>query len=70
MLLGLSLVAVSGLILVAADHIDAPLQCQETQVILMDACFSWQNTSNLVFAVNTKRLLSPILLVLPYQRLM
>jgi hypothetical protein len=33
MLLGLSLVAVSGLILVAADHIDAPLQCQETQVI-------------------------------------
>jgi hypothetical protein len=54
MLLGLSLVAVSGLILVAADHIDAPATMSGDAGDITDACFSGQNTSNLVFAVNTQ----------------
>ncbi|WP_426063138.1 DUF4331 family protein [Flavobacterium sp. DSP2-3-1] len=60
MILGLSLVAVSGLILVAADHIDAPLTASGSAIDITDVyAFQGQNTSNLVFAVNTQGLLSP-----------
>ena len=60
MLLGLSLVAVSGLILVAADHIDAPATMSGDAGDITDVyAFQGQNTSNLVFAVNTQGLLSP-----------
>jgi len=60
MILGLSLVAVSGLILVAADHIDAPLTASGSAVDITDVyAFQGQNTNNLVFAVNTQGLLSP-----------
>ncbi|MBG6062656.1 hypothetical protein IWX83_002456 [Flavobacterium sp. CG_9.1] len=60
MILGLSLVAVSGLILVAADHIDAPATMSGDAGDITDVyAFQGQNTSNLVFAVNTQGLLSP-----------
>ena len=60
MILGLSLVAVSGLILVAADHIDAPLTASGSAIDITDVyAFQGQNTNNLVFAVNTQGLLSP-----------
>ena len=52
--------AVSGLILVAADHIDAPLTASGSAIDITDVyAFQGQNTSNLVFAVNTQGLLSP-----------
>ncbi|SHM16418.1 protein of unknown function [Flavobacterium xanthum] len=60
MILGLSLVAVSGLIIVAADHIDAPATMSGDAGDITDVyAFQGQNTSNLVFAVNTQGLLSP-----------
>ncbi|TDE07235.1 DUF4331 family protein [Flavobacterium sandaracinum] len=60
MILGLSLVAISGLILVAADHIDAPGTMSGDAGDITDVyAFQGQNTSNLVFAVNTQGLLSP-----------
>ena len=60
MILGLSLVAISGLILVAADHIDAPATLSGDAGDITDIyAFQGQNTSNLVFAVNTQGLLSP-----------
>jgi hypothetical protein len=60
MILGLSLVAISGLILVAADHIDAPATMSGDAGDITDVyAFQGQNTSNLVFAVNTQGLLSP-----------
>ncbi|MGO4905104.1 DUF4331 family protein [Flavobacterium sp. W20_MBD1_R3] len=60
MILGLSLVAVSGLILVAADHIDAPATASGGANDITDVyAFQGQNTNNLVFAVNTQGLLSP-----------
>lgn len=59
MILGLTLVAVSGLILVAADHIDAPAVTGNASDITDVYTFQGQNTNNLVFAVNTQGLLSP-----------
>lgn len=60
MILGLSLVAVSGLILVAADHIDAPTTASGGANDITDVyAFQGQDTNNLVFAVNTQGLLSP-----------
>ncbi|RTY67609.1 DUF4331 domain-containing protein [Flavobacterium sp. LS1P28] len=60
MILGLSLVAVSGLILVAADHIDAPATASGGANDITDVyAFQGQDTNNLVFAVNTQGLLSP-----------
>lgn len=59
MILGLSLVAVSGLILVAADHIDAPAVMGNASDITDVYAFQGQDSNNLVFAVNTQGLLSP-----------
>lgn len=59
MLLGLSLVAISGLILVAADHVDAPSVTGNAADITDVYAFQGQDTNNLVFAVNTQGLLSP-----------
>lgn len=59
MILGLSLVAVSGLILVAADHIDAPTVMGNASDITDVYAFQGQDSNNLVFAVNTQGLLSP-----------
>ena len=52
--------AISGLILVAADHIDAPATMSGDAGDITDVyAFQGQNTNNLVFAVNTQGLLSP-----------
>lgn len=59
MVLGLSLIAISGLILVAADHIDAPSVTGNAADITDMYAFQGQETKNLVFAVNTQGLLSP-----------
>jgi hypothetical protein len=59
MMLGLSLVAISGLILVAADHVDAPSVTGNAADITDMYTFQGQETANLVFAVNTQGLLSP-----------
>ncbi|MDQ5928397.1 MAG: hypothetical protein QG594_171 [Bacteroidota bacterium] len=59
MILGLSLVAVTGLTLVAADHIDAPSVKGNAADITDFYSFQGQDTNNLVFAVNTQGLLSP-----------
>jgi hypothetical protein len=59
MVLGLSLIAISGLILVAADHIDAPSVTGNAADITDLYTFQGQETNNLVFAVNTQGLLSP-----------
>lgn len=59
MILGLSLVAISGLVLVAADHIDAPSVKGNASDITDMYAFQGEDTNNLVFAVNTQGLLSP-----------
>lgn len=59
MILGLSLVAISGLVLVAADHIDAPAVTGNSADIADMFAFQGQNTNNMVFAVTTQGLLSP-----------
>jgi len=59
MMLGLSLIAISGLILVAADHVDAPSVTGNAADITDMYTFQGQETANLVFAVNTQGLLSP-----------
>jgi hypothetical protein len=59
MVLGLSLIAISGLVLVAADHIDAPSVTGNATDITDMYTFQGQETNNLVFAVNTQGLLSP-----------
>lgn len=59
MILGLSLVAISGLVLVAADHVDAPSVTGNAADITDVYTFQGQEASNLVFAVNTQGLLSP-----------
>ncbi|WP_162128265.1 DUF4331 family protein [Flavobacterium phycosphaerae] len=59
LLLGLSLVAISGLIFVAADHADAPAVTGNASDITDVYAFQGQNTNNLVFVVNTQGLLSP-----------
>jgi hypothetical protein len=57
--LGLSLVALSGLVLIAADHIDAPAVTGNASNITDFYAFQGQDTNNMVFVVNTQGLLSP-----------
>lgn len=59
MLLGLSLVAISGLVLIAADHIDAPAVTGNGNDITDVYAFQAQDNNNLVLVVNTQGLLSP-----------
>ena len=59
MIIGLSLVAIAGLVLVAADHIDAPSVTGNAADITDVYAFQGQDTNNMVFAVNTQGLLSP-----------
>jgi len=59
LVLGLSLLAISGLVLIAADHIDAPSVTGNAADITDMFTFQGQDTNNLVFAVNTQGLLSP-----------
>ena len=58
-ILGLSLVAISGLIFIAADHADAPAVTGNASDITDVYAFRGQDTNNLVFVVNTQGLLSP-----------
>lgn len=58
-MLGLSLLAVSGLIIIAADHADAPAVTGNASDITDVYAFQGQDTNNLVFVVNTQGLLSP-----------
>jgi hypothetical protein len=58
-ILGLSLVAISGLIFMAADHADAPAVTGNASDITDVYAFQGQNTNNMVFVVNTQGLLSP-----------
>jgi len=57
--LGLSLVAISGLLLIAADHADAPAVTGNGNDITDVYAFQGANTNNMVFVVNTQGLLSP-----------
>ena len=57
--LGLSLVAISGLIFIAADHVDAPAVTGNASDITDVYAFQGQDTNNMVFVVNTQGLLSP-----------
>ncbi|MCG9792448.1 DUF4331 family protein [Flavobacterium algicola] len=59
MILGMSLVAITGLTLVAADHIDAPSVTGNAADITDFYAFQGQDTNNMVFAVNTQGLLTP-----------
>ena len=57
--LGLSFVAISGLLLIAADHADAPAVTGNANDITDVYAFQGQDTNNMVFVVNTQGLLSP-----------
>lgn len=57
--LGLSLVALTGLIIIAADHADAPAVTGNASDITDVYAFQGQDTNNMVFVVNTQGLLSP-----------
>ena len=57
--LGLSLVAISGLVFMAADHIDAPAVTGNANDITDVYAFQGQDTNNMVFVVNTQGLLTP-----------
>ena len=57
--LGLSLVAVTSLVLLAADHADAPAVTGNANDITDVYAFQGQDANNLVFVVNTQGLLSP-----------
>lgn len=59
LVLGLSFLAISGLVLIAADHVDAPSVTGNAADITDMYTFQGQDTNNLVFAVNTQGLLSP-----------
>lgn len=59
MYLGLSLIAISGLILIAADHADAPAVTGNANDITDVYAFQGQDTNNMVFVLNTQGLLSP-----------
>lgn len=59
MILGLSMMAITGLVLVAADHIDAPSVTGNAADITDFYAFQGQETNNMVFVVNTQGLLSP-----------
>ena len=56
---GISIVAIAGLILIAADHIDAPAVAGGTSDITDFYAFQGENTNNLVFVANVQGLLSP-----------
>lgn len=55
----LSLVAITGLVLVAADHIDSPGVSNTGNDITDVYAFQGADTNNLVFVVNSQGLLSP-----------
>ena len=55
----LSLIAVTGLLLVAADHIDSPGVSNTGNDITDVYAFQGADTNNLVFVVNTQGLLTP-----------
>ena len=55
----LSLVAITGLLLVAADHIDSPGVSNTGNDITDVYAFQGADTNNLVFVVNTQGLLTP-----------
>lgn len=59
MIVGLSLVAISGLVFMAADHADAPAVTGNASDITDVYAFQGQDTNNMVFVVNTQGLLSP-----------
>jgi hypothetical protein len=54
-----AIAAVTGGILYAADHLDAPLVSNQTTDITDLYVFRGENTNNLVFVANTQGLLSP-----------
>ena len=57
--LGIGILAVSGIFLVAADHIDAPDVAGGTSDITDYYAFQGEDTDNIVFAANVQGLLSP-----------
>ena len=57
--IGQSLVVISGLVFMAADHADAPSVTGNTSDITDVYAFQGQDTNNMVFVVNTQGLLSP-----------
>jgi hypothetical protein len=57
--LGLSLVVTTGLLLIAADHADAPAVTGNGNDITDVYAFQGQDANNMVFVVNTQGLLSP-----------
>ena len=57
--IGLSLVAIAGLIFMAADHADAPAVTGNASDITDVYAFQGQDINNLVLVVNTQGLLSP-----------
>ncbi len=57
--ISLSLVAITGLLLVAADHIDSPGVSNTGNDITDVYAFQGANTNNLVFVVNSQGLLTP-----------
>ena len=59
MFVGLSLVAISGLVFMAADHADAPAVTGNANDITDVYAFQGQDTNNMVFAINTQGLLTP-----------
>jgi Domain of unknown function (DUF4331) len=58
-LLGVSLLAVTGMVLMSADHADAPAVTGNANDITDVYAFQGQDTNNMVFVVNTQGLLSP-----------
>ena len=57
--LGLSLVAITGLVFMAADHADAPAVTGNANDITDVYAFQGQDTNNMVFVINTQGLLTP-----------
>lgn len=57
--IGLSVFGMSGLLLIAADHADAPVVTGNASDITDVYAFQGQDTNNMVFVVNTQGLLSP-----------
>lgn len=57
--LGLSLVAISGLVFMAADHADAPAITGNASDITDVYAFQGQDANNMVIVVNTQGLLTP-----------
>ncbi len=56
---GLSLLAITSIVLIAADHADAPAVTGMASDITDVYAFQGQDTNNMVFVVNTQGLLSP-----------